>query len=230
MPPHVPLHLYTCARSHCRACVCTCVCVWCRYVIFTDGDITYERCGGLAHCVELLLGLRDWSGEVGAGGAGGTRSPPELVMQNDGLRDDMSDGWGLCAGFMAARATPATLAAFTVDESVLTAGWDDQRHLNRIRDRLQVAALPLELFPNGQYWTRHKERLARARPGPYLVHSSSISPCSSASTSPGATMLSSRITLVGLPRTRIAFFAGSCFGSAFGASLCCITAVRSPVF
>lgn len=130
------------------------------FVVFTDGDITYERRGAIAHCVEVLLGV----------GVGTGRRPPELVIQNDGLVDDMSDGQGVCAGFMAARATPATLAAFTVNEETLTPGWDDQRHLNALRGKMGVHVLPLDLFPNGQYWQRHKERLARARPGPLLVH------------------------------------------------------------
>lgn len=133
------------------------------FVVFTDGDITYERRGAIAYCVDVLLGRGPMPSASGA-------PPPELVMQNDGMLDSMKDGWGLCAGFMAARRTPATLGAFTVDEAVLTPGWDDQRHLNSLLDQLRVHALPLELFPNGQYYKRHEERLARARPGPYLVH------------------------------------------------------------
>ena len=84
-------------------------------------------------------------------------------MQNDGLYDDMKDGHGYCAGFMAARATPNMRDAFTVSEEDLTPGWDDQRHLNLIKDRLHVKALPLHLFPNGQYYQRHRERLSKAR-------------------------------------------------------------------
>ena len=137
------------------------------FVVFTDGDITYERSGAIAYCVDMLLGNNNHSSHDGA-----ATPPPELVMQNDGLYDDMKDGHGYCAGFMAARATPNTRDAFTVSEEDLTPGWDDQRHLNLIKDRLNVKALPLHLFPNGQYYQRHRERLSKARgnEAPYLVH------------------------------------------------------------
>ena len=135
-----------------------------KFVVFTDGDIVYERAGAVEHCVERLL-----AGD-GAGGAGA----PELLMQCDGLRDGGGDGWGLCAGFMAARVTPAVVDAFTVDEGSLSPSWDDQRHLNALLQRgaLVHRALPLDLFPNGQFWMRHKGRL-RALPrahSPFLVH------------------------------------------------------------
>eukprot|EP00325_Prymnesiales_sp_UTEX-LB-985_P015178 CAMPEP_0174756668 /NCGR_PEP_ID=MMETSP1094-20130205/106872_1 /TAXON_ID=156173 /ORGANISM="Chrysochromulina brevifilum, Strain UTEX LB 985" /LENGTH=221 /DNA_ID=CAMNT_0015962577 /DNA_START=554 /DNA_END=1219 /DNA_ORIENTATION=- len=126
-----------------------------RFVIFTDGDIVYERRGGLAYCVQQLIEGED---------------APELLMQRDGMRDDGDDGWGYCAGFMAARSTTATRNAFSVDEGVLTPGWDDQRHLNAIRDSLRLKGLPLSLFPNGQYWSMHKDALRRAWTGPYLIH------------------------------------------------------------
>ena len=93
-----------------------------------------------------------------------------MVMQRDGLRDDGADGWGYCAGFMAARSTPATRAAFTVDESMLKPSWDDQRHLNAVQGSMRLRGLPLSLFPNGQYWAHHKEELRRQRPGPFLIH------------------------------------------------------------
>ena len=129
------------------------------FVVFTDGDIVYERPGAVAYCIERLLHHAEHSGL-------------ELLMQNDGLDDTNTHGWGLCAGFMAARSTPATLAAFTVDESILSPGWDDQRHLNAVRDRLNVEPLPLALFPNGQYWARHKESLGKEprSHSPFLIH------------------------------------------------------------
>ena len=73
---------------------------------------------------------------------------------------------------MVARSTPETRAAFTVSEASLDPNWDDQRHLNRLAaaKQLKVAALPLPLFPNGQYWRAHKKELAAAEPGPFLVH------------------------------------------------------------
>lgn len=95
----------------------------------------------------------------------------ELVMQSDGLQDGGSDGWGLCAGFMAARSTPSTRAIFAVDESnTLKPGWDDQRYLNGVLGRLKHLALPLKLFPNGQYFRAHRDKLVAARPGPFLIH------------------------------------------------------------
>ena len=125
-----------------------------RFVIFTDGDITYERTGAVRHCVEQLV-----------------ESGDDLLMQNDGFADD-NHGWGLCAGFMAVRSTAAMVAAFTVDESRLGPGWDDQMHLNAVRvsQGLKHHALPLGLFPNGQYFGAHAARLQKATPGPFLVH------------------------------------------------------------
>jgi hypothetical protein len=122
------------------------------FCAFTDGDIVYERSGAIEHCVDLLLDL----------------DSPELLMQKEGV-----DGkHGACAGFMVARSTPETRAAFTVSEASLDPNWDDQRHLNQLAatGRLKVATLPLPLFPNGQYWAAHKEELAAAEPGPFLIH------------------------------------------------------------
>ena len=62
------------------------------------------------------------------------------------------------------------LRVFTVDEeSLCRPGWDDQAHLNAIRHTLRHQALPLDLFPNGQYHRAHHDaRLRRARP--FLIH------------------------------------------------------------
>lgn len=137
------------------------------FVVFTDGDITYERPGAVAHCVELLMSRGDINHHDGNGDEDGI----ELVMQSDGLQDGGSDGWGLCAGFMAARSTPSTRAIFAVDESnTLKPGWDDQRYLNGVLGRLKHLALPLKLFPNGQYFRAHRDKLVAARPGPFLIH------------------------------------------------------------
>ena len=152
-----------------------------RYVVFTDGDIVYERPGAVAYCVEMLLRKNRRGGAAGDGeedrlsgeaeDEDGEDSGLELVMQNDGMTDNGSDGWGLCAGFMAARSTAATRACFAVDEeNTLQPGWDDQRYLNTVLGRMRHASLPLKLFPNGQYWGANREKLGATRPGPYLIH------------------------------------------------------------
>ena len=141
------------------------------FVVFTDGDIVYERPGAVAYCVETLLQKSRRSGADDDEEVDEEEDGLELVMQNDGMTDNGSDGWGLCAGFMAARSTAATRACFAVDEeNTLQPGWDDQRYLNKVLGRMRHASLPLKLFPNGQYWGANREKLTATRPGPYLIH------------------------------------------------------------
>ena len=123
------------------------------FVVFTDGDIVYERRGAIEHCVNALI-----------------TSSAELVIQNDGLSDGLGVH-GVCAGFMAIKATAQTARAFEVDPASLSPGWDDQKYLNDqiAAGRLRYSVLPLGLFPNGQYFTRHHaDTLQRTRP--FLVH------------------------------------------------------------
>ena len=141
------------------------------FVVFTDGDITYERRGAVEYCVEQLLQSAVEEGRQG--GLCGEDNLLELVMQSDGMVDGGADGWGYCAGFMAARSTVATRACFAVDEShTLQRGWDDQRYLNNVIHRMRHKALPLRLFPNGQCWRSQRDKLdaARGSDRPYLVH------------------------------------------------------------
>ena len=113
-----------------------------RFVVFTDGDIVYERAGAVHHCVEAML----VDGEL------------ELLMQNDGL-SDQGDVHGLCAGFMCVRSTPKMRSVFQVDEARLDRRWDDQTYLNTLLWKIRHRALPLRLFPNGQFFSFHHEQL-----------------------------------------------------------------------
>ena len=108
------------------------------------------------------------------------RTGVDILMQNNGLSDSGDDGHGLCAGVMAIRSTPATRDIFDLRAVPVERAWDEQRHLGRwlSAGSVRVGAMPLPLFPNGQYFARHLAPDAAAPPGgrpaaaaaPLLVH------------------------------------------------------------
>jgi len=115
-----------------------------KYVIYTDGDITFEDSA-------FYLRLHDHIGEK------------ELLIQNDSMSD--SNHSNLCAGFMMIRSTENTRRLFAAKDLKIHEGWCDQPYINSIKNQLDYAVLPLELFPNGAYYYRHSERL-----NPYMIH------------------------------------------------------------
>ena len=112
-----------------------------RFVVYTDGDIVYERPGVLAYCLTAMGDTVD------------------LLTQNDELQDSMNDTEHcLCAGFMCVRATPRMLALLDVPPEVVRtdAAWDDQSYLRKVvRPQVVWRQLPLALFCNGRYFLQH---------------------------------------------------------------------------
>mmetsp|Transcript_18110 Transcript_18110/g.36499 ORF Transcript_18110/g.36499 Transcript_18110/m.36499 type:complete len:205 (-) Transcript_18110:369-983(-) len=153
------------------------------YVVCVDTDVVFNRPAAAAYCVERFATSTDGL---------------ELLLQHNGLRDMIEvkrtavnrgdlqqngaltkakanggvDEFGFGVGFIAVRSTAATRAAFDVDASSCPEDWTDEIHLNKIATSTQIRceALPLHLFPNGQYWAgaHHtldaKNRMLAARP------------------------------------------------------------------
>ena len=117
------------------------------YVLITDGDIVYERKGIMKYLLETI-------------------ECSDILTQSDTMND--SDETQLCSGFMFIRKTPDTLRLFhpsNVEEYKNVVGWGDQTYINNIRSELKVKRLPLDLFPNGKYYFKHRERI-----DPYIIH------------------------------------------------------------
>lgn len=114
-----------------------------KYVCFTDGDIVYEK-NAIEYC-EKHIGNND------------------MLIQNDTLSNN--DHSNLCSGFMFIKSNKKTRNLFNPDIATKDAveGWDDQLYVNGVKDKLKYKLLPLELFPNGQYYYKYL-------PKSYIIH------------------------------------------------------------
>ena len=52
-----------------------------------------------------------------------------------------------------------------IQENENKLGWDDQVYINNIKKQLKYILLPLELFPNGNYYYANSKKI-----NPYLIH------------------------------------------------------------
>ena len=118
------------------------------YVLYTDGDIVFEN-------KELFQYLIKNIGDN------------DMLIQNDALSD--LDDSNLCCGFMFIKKTPTTLHLFHPDQVAKnkqnTPNWHDQGYVNDFKHMLKYKKLPLDLFPNGQYYYSHNSNIT-----PYLIH------------------------------------------------------------
>lgn len=111
------------------------------YVCFTDGDIVFQK--------PFFDYLLDNIGEN------------DLLCQRDG--DDI-----ICSGFMFIKSNPNTIEIFNplkMKDKEFNIGWDDQIYINEIKNQLKYKLLPLDLFPNGQYFYKNYNTI-----NPYLIH------------------------------------------------------------
>ena len=116
-----------------------------KYVCFTDGDIVYKDKRFLSYCMNLI-------------------DDYDILIQNDTLDDN--DHSNLCSGFMFIKSNRNTIKLFDPEIATKQAkeGWGDQMYINSIKKKLNYKILPLELFPNGQYYYDHPKCK------PYLIH------------------------------------------------------------
>lgn len=116
------------------------------FVCFTDGDIVFLDKNFLNYCFNYI-------------------QDKDMVIQNDTLSN--TDHTNLCSGFMLIKSNKKTLELFnpTNVEKDVKSGWDDQIYINKIKSKLNYKLLPLELFPNGNYYYKNHQKLK-----PMLVH------------------------------------------------------------
>lgn len=121
------------------------------FVCYTDGDITFHNPDFLDY---LLRNIGD----------------NDIVMQIDTM--DNNDYGSLCAGFMFIRSTEQMREIFNpknVKHSMTTHisphKWEDQSYINSFKYCMKIIGLPLELFPNGQYYYMHHMNI-----NPYIIH------------------------------------------------------------
>jgi hypothetical protein len=118
-----------------------------KYVCITDGDITFENKDLFKY---LLENIKD----------------NDMLIQNDCMND--ADNRNLCSGFMFIKSNDKTRYIFSPDNMYMDfnkVGWGDQLYINEIKNKLVYKKLPLNLFPNGQFYYKHGKNL-----NPYLIH------------------------------------------------------------
>tara|TARA_Y100000389_G_C17276494_1_gene420690 strand:+ start:138 stop:776 length:639 start_codon:yes stop_codon:yes gene_type:complete len=118
------------------------------YVCITDGDIVFERPGVLQYCLDNI-------------------GDNDMLIQNDRM-DDMDDSI-LCSGFMFIRSTKRTNVLFDPKRTSKYIGptgmyLDDQAYINHMKQCVRIKKLPLNLFPNGQYYYKN------GASNPYIIH------------------------------------------------------------
>lgn len=113
------------------------------YVCFTDGDIVYNG-NVIDYCLQNI-------------------NDNDILIQNDTMDDN--DNSNLCSGFMFIRSNDKTKQLFNPKVATIDAkeGWGDQMYINSIKKKLKYKMLPLDLFPNGQYYYKYQPRS-------YMIH------------------------------------------------------------
>ena len=118
------------------------------YVLLTDGDIVYEKNG---FCDYLLENIGD----------------NDMLCQQEGF-DENGDMY-YCTGFMFIKSNEKTIDFFhekNTSTCIRNDGIiDDQDYINLNLDKIKIAPLPLELFPNGRYYYENSENIS-----PYMIH------------------------------------------------------------
>jgi hypothetical protein len=117
------------------------------FVLFTDGDIVFEN-----ECFYkyLLENIGD----------------NDMLIQNDTLENNQFNL--CCSGFMFIKSNNNTIDKFNpihTEPYKNIIGWDDQVYMNDIKNTIKYIMLPLELFPNGQYYYIHNQHIK-----PYMIH------------------------------------------------------------
>lgn len=110
------------------------------FVCFTDGDIVFLNKDFMNYCLEYI-------------------QDNDMIIQNDTLSD--SDNENLCSGFMFIKSSKKTIDIFNPKniEKNAKPGWGDQIYINQNKSKLRYKTLPLDLFPNGQYYYQSTDPL-----------------------------------------------------------------------
>lgn len=128
-----------------------------KYVLITDGDIVYENKEYLNYFINNI-------------------NNSDILIQNDAMHDSLNTV--LCSGLMFIKPTPRTLQIFNPAQALLDKqrfdasmfngmfnNWNDQIYINKIKNILNYKKLPLNLFPNGNYYYSHHTTIR-----PYVIH------------------------------------------------------------
>jgi hypothetical protein len=118
-----------------------------KYVCITDGDIVFENANFMDYLTQEIL-------------------DKDMLIQNDWVDDN--DDRVLCSGFMFIKSNEKTLDFFNPINMEIyknTPLWDDQIYVNNNKNKLNYTRLPLNLFPNGNYYYHYPSLLQ-----PYLIH------------------------------------------------------------
>jgi hypothetical protein len=113
-----------------------------KYVCITDGDIVFENPEFYNYLLENIYNN-------------------DIICQRDG--NDI-----ICSGFMFIKSNQNTLNLFNpikMKDKQNELGWDDQVYMNDIKHQLKYKLLPLDLFPNGDYYYKNYNKLT-----PYMIH------------------------------------------------------------
>ena len=117
------------------------------YVCITDGDIVFENPDLFNY---LLENIED----------------NDMLIQNDMM--DNNNNSNLCTGFIFIKSNDITKELFNpirMQKNINIASWNDQLYVNKIKNELKYKMLPLDLFPNGQYYYKNSLNIK-----PYLIH------------------------------------------------------------
>lgn len=117
------------------------------YVCITDGDIVFENSNFLNYLRQEI-------------------SDKDILIQND-CNDDNNHS-NLCSGFIFIKSNEKTLDFFNPSNMEIyknTPEWDDQIYVNDNKNKVNYKLLPLNLFPNGNYYYHYHSILQ-----PYLIH------------------------------------------------------------
>ena len=117
-----------------------------KFVCFTDGDIVFLNKNFMNYCLDYI-------------------KDNDMVIQNDTLTD--SDHNNLCSGFMFIKSSKKTIDIFDPKnvKKYFKPGWGDQIYVNQIKSKLKFRTLPLDLFPNGQYYYLNNKKIK-----PMMIH------------------------------------------------------------
>jgi len=113
------------------------------FVCFFDGDIVYENDFFHKYLIENI-------------------EEYDMLVQKE---------WGIeefCTGFMFIKSNIITINLFNpknIEECKNDKNWDDQMHLNNVKNKIRYKELPLELFSNGNYYYENNKNI-----NPYLIH------------------------------------------------------------
>lgn len=117
------------------------------YVLFTDGDIVYEKNGFVEFCLDKIQ-----------------KDGADILIQNDGDHDSSRNN--LCTGFMFIKSNETTRNFFDPSKINIQTFRCDQIHINHNKHKLHLSVLPLHLFPNGGYYKSHQSSIDE----PFLIH------------------------------------------------------------